>query len=127
MPCKCTENPSLPGMRHCLWTDSASLFPYHYSRQFPPLQPQKAKIQKNLISVFVEFDENASEKGGVIPDSKLHFHAAIRSDGQHMTGALPQHSVHAGAEILQNIHRHKGLYGAGKAAAMDPVGTTVTQ
>ena len=44
-----------------------------------------------------------------------------------MAFTLPQHSLDAGFERIQHIHRHKSLHRAGKAAAMDAVCTPTTQ
>ena len=36
-----------------------------------------------------------------------------------MAAALTQNGLHVGFEPRQKLHGHKGLYGAGKAAAVD--------
>ena len=40
-----------------------------------------------------------------------------------MAGPFSQHGVNALAEIFQHIHGHKGLDGAGEAAAVNPLST----
>ena len=44
-----------------------------------------------------------------------------------MAASLTQHSLHAVAEVRQHILGHKGLDGAGKAAAVDTAGAPPTQ
>ena len=36
-----------------------------------------------------------------------------------MAAALTQNGLHVGFELRQKLHGHKGLYGAGKAAAVN--------
>ena len=59
--------------------------------------------------------------GGGWLRNDFHFHAALRTDTQHMTGAFSQHAVHFGTEGVQNGKRNKSLDGTGKAAAMDTI------
>ena len=44
-----------------------------------------------------------------------------------MTGALSQHPVHPGPEVLQHGEWHKGLGGAREAAPVDPEGSLTIQ
>ncbi len=44
-----------------------------------------------------------------------------------MAAALTQNGLHVGFEPRQKLHGHKGLYGAGKAAAVDADCTLAAQ
>ena len=44
-----------------------------------------------------------------------------------MTASGTQYGIHAGAEVLQNIQRHKGLDRSGKSTAMDTEGSAAAE
>ena len=46
------------------------------------------------------------------------FHTALRTNAQHMAGTFSQHTVHPGAEGIEQFVGYKGLNRTGKAAAV---------
>ena len=44
------------------------------------------------------------------------FHTALRTNAQHMAGTFPQHTVHPGAEGIEQLMGYKGPNRTGKAA-----------